>query len=169
MYCHFKNMHIVHCPSSRGKTEGICITLVWDHTGRLHTQAQGIALALWGFGSGPGGGGGAVTEEECWRAVTSLPLPQKVVTALPLLMKPLGEEVVLTVLDPPPPPRQRLKFQPVPITFNMLPPPKPSIRSAGAQPLRIRQTKNRPFVLESLRGGMGHTAALPQASGLGVG
>ena len=43
--------------------------------------------------------GNAVTEEECWRYVRSLPIPPKILQALPLLMKPLSLDVVLAALE----------------------------------------------------------------------
>ena len=45
--------------------------------------------------------GNAVTEEECWRYVRSLPIPPKILQALPLLMKPLSLDVVLAALERP--------------------------------------------------------------------
>ena len=40
-----------------------------------------------------------MTEEECWRHLQSLPIPPKVLQALPLLMKPLTLEVVVAALE----------------------------------------------------------------------
>ena len=64
----------------------------------MHTQAWGIARAPREYWAGVVGGG-TVTEVDCWRYVTAIPIPAKVQEALPLLMELLGEEVVLTALE----------------------------------------------------------------------
>ena len=67
---------------------------VWDRQRRVHTQARGIAQALREYFAGVMGGG-TVTEADCWRYVNAFPIPAK---AVPLLMKPLDESVVLAAL-----------------------------------------------------------------------
>ena len=74
------------------------VARVRDSQGGVHTGVRAIAQAMRNYWAGVMAGN-AVTEEECWRYVRSLPIPQKILQALPLLMKPLSLDVVLAALE----------------------------------------------------------------------
>ena len=63
-----------------------------------HSQPQQVAQVLKEFWEEVMGGGG-LGGSECERYMNSIPIPQKVKTVLPLLMKPLSEEVTLAALE----------------------------------------------------------------------
>ena len=64
----------------------------------MHTGVRAIAQAMRDYWAGVMAGN-AVTEEESWRYVRSLPIPPKILQALSLLMKPFSLDVVLAALE----------------------------------------------------------------------
>ena len=73
----------------------------WQHTGQVrhkHGHQGPVTRVLKEFWEVAVAGGGA-SEEECWLYVRSLPIPDKVRQAMPLLFRELSEKLVVTALE----------------------------------------------------------------------